>query len=79
MPIKSENAKTAVIILLHPWIVKFGPPSYLVTHRGSKYINVVMAQRCTIMGIRHSHKKRQAVWIIGLFATQNETLGTLSL
>ena len=30
VPIKSNNAKTAVKTLLHHWIVKFGPPIYLL-------------------------------------------------
>ena len=39
VPIKSNNAKTAVKTLLHHWIVKFGPPIYLVTDRGSECFN----------------------------------------
>ena len=35
--IKSNNAKTAVKSLLHHWIIKFGPPVYLVTDHGSEY------------------------------------------
>ena len=35
VPIKSNNAKTAIKTLLHHWIRKFGPPIYLVTDRGS--------------------------------------------
>ena len=31
VPIKSNNAKTAIKTLLHHWIIKFGPPIYLVT------------------------------------------------
>ena len=34
VPIKSNNAKTAVKTLLHHWITKYGPPIYLVTDRG---------------------------------------------
>ena len=37
VPIKSNNAKTAIITLLHHWIIKFGPPIYLATDRGSEY------------------------------------------
>ena len=37
VPIKSNNAKTAIKTLLHHWIIKFGPPIYLVTDRGSEY------------------------------------------
>ena len=36
VPIKSNNAKTAVKTLLHHWITKYGPPIYLVTDRGSE-------------------------------------------
>ena len=36
VPIKSNNAKTAIKTLLHHWIIKFGPPIYLVTDRGNK-------------------------------------------
>ena len=53
VPIKSNNAKTAVKTLLLHRIVKFGPPIYLVTDRGSGYINTDMAHLCTLMGFRH--------------------------
>ena len=42
VPIKSNNAKTAVNTLLHHWIIKFGPPLYLVTDRGCEYVNKEM-------------------------------------
>ena len=41
--IKSNNAKTAVKTLLHHWITKYGPPIYLVTDRGSEFVNKDMA------------------------------------
>ena len=53
VPIKSNNAKTAIKTLLHHWIIKFGPPIYLVTDRGSEFVNKEMAQLCTLMEIRH--------------------------
>ena len=56
VPIKSNNAKTAVKTLLQQWIVKFGPPVYLVTDRGSECINTDMAHFRTLVGIRHSPK-----------------------
>ena len=34
VPIKSNNAKTAIKTLLHHCSIKFGPPIYLVTDRG---------------------------------------------
>ena len=39
VPIKQINAQNAVNSLLHHWVTKFGPPVYLVTDRGSEYIN----------------------------------------
>ena len=54
VPIKSNNAETAAKTLLPPWITKFGPPFYLVTDRGSEFINTDMTQLCTLMGIGHS-------------------------
>ena len=48
VPIKSKNAKTAVKTILHHWNTKYGPPIYLVTDRGSEYINNDMAHLCTL-------------------------------
>ena len=45
VPIKSNDAKITVKTLLHHWIVKFGPPIFLVTDRGSEYINTDMAHQ----------------------------------
>ena len=50
VPIKSSNAKTAVKTLLRHWITKYGPLIYLVTDRGSEYINKDMAHLCTLNG-----------------------------
>ena len=47
VPIKQNNAQNAVNSLLHHWITKFGPPVYLVTDRGSEYINFEFANLCT--------------------------------
>ena len=49
VPIKSNNAKFAIKTLLHHWIIKFGPPIYLVTDRGSEYVNKEMTHFCTLM------------------------------
>ena len=53
VPIKANNAKTAIKTILRHWINKFGPPIYLVTDRGSEFVKKEMAQLCTLMGIRH--------------------------
>ena len=73
VPIKSNNAKTAVKTLLHHWIIKFGPPIYLVTDRGSEYVNKEMAHLCTLMGIRHSPRTAYSPWTNGLNEVQNRT------
>ena len=54
VPIKSNNAKTAVKTFFHHWIVKLDPPIYIVTDRGSEYCDTDMPHLCTLMGIRHS-------------------------
>ena len=76
VPIKSNNAKTAIKTLLHHWIIEFGPPIYLVTDRGSEYVNKEMAQVCTLMGIRHSPRIAYSLWTNGLVEVQNRNLGT---
>ena len=76
VPFKSDNAKTAVRILLQHWIVKFGPPIYLVTDRGSGYISTDMAHRCTLMGSRHYPRTPYSPWTNGLVEVQNINLGT---
>ena len=76
VPIKSNNAKTAVKTLLHHWITKYGPPIYLVTDRGTEYVNQDMAHLCTLMGIRHSPRTAYSPWANGLVEVQNRNLGT---
>ena len=77
VPNKSNNAKTAVKTLLHHWIVKFGPPIYLVTDSGSEYINTDMAHHLyKLMGIRHSPRTPYSPWTNGLVEVQIKNLGT---
>ena len=76
VPIKSNNEKTAIKTLLHHRIFKFGPPIYLVTDRGSEYVNKEMAQLCTLMGIRHSPRTAYYPWTNGFVEVQNRNLGT---
>ena len=38
------------------------PPVYLVTDRGTEYINSEFANICTTMGIRHSPRTPYAPW-----------------
>ena len=75
VPMKSNHAKTAIKTLLHHWIIKFGPPIYLVTDRGSEYVNKEMAHLCTLMGIRHSPRTAYSR-LTYLVEVQNRNLGT---
>ena len=75
-PIRANNAKTAINILLHQWVIKFGPPLYFVTDRGSGYVIKKMAHFCTHTGIRHSPRTSYSPWTNGLVEVQNRTLGT---
>ena len=76
VPVKQNDAQIAVNSLLHHWITKFRPPVYLVTDRGSEYINSEFAKLCTTMGIRHSPRTPYAPWTNGLVENQNKNLGT---
>ena len=76
VPIKQNNAQNAVNSLLHHWITKFGPPVYIVTDRGTEYINSEFANLCTTMGIRQSPRTPYAPWTNGLVENQNRNLGT---
>ena len=38
-PAPHISSKLALQTFLHHWITKFGPPQYLVTDRGTEYIN----------------------------------------
>ena len=76
VPVKQIIAQNAVNSLLHHWTTKFGPPIYLVTDRGSDYINSEFANLCTTMGIRHSPRTPYAPLTKGLVENQNKNLGT---
>ena len=76
VPIKANNAKTAIKTLLLHWIIKLGPPIYLVTDRGLEYVNEKMAHLCKFMGIRHSLRTANSPWTNGLVEVQNRNLGT---
>ena len=76
VPIKSNNAKTAIKTLLHHWNIKFAPPIYLVTDRGSEYVNKEMAHLCILVGLRHSPRTAYSPWTKGYVEVQNRNLGT---
>ena len=54
---------------------EFVPPIYLVTDRGSEYINTDMTQPCTLMGIRHPPRTPYSPWTNGLVEVQKK-IGT---
>ena len=76
VPIKANNAKTAIKTLLHQWIFKFGSPIYLVPDRESEYINKEMAHLCTLMGIGHSPRTVYSPGTNGLVEVKIRNLGT---
>ena len=78
VPIKSSNAKTAIKTLRHHWVIKFGPPIYLVTDRRSEYVNKEMAHLCTLMGIRHSRRTGYSPWTNGLVEVQKKSWHSLT-
>ena len=91
VPVKSNNAKTAVKSHLYHWIIKFGPLNYLVIDRGSEYFNTDMAQLRTPLGIRDmgtkilvhlcvcSYKVHQKVGLINSTCTTMHKILNLSL
>ena len=62
--------------LLHHWITNFGPPQYLVTDRGTEYINQDMAHLCSLFNNNHSPRTPYSPWTNGLVEVQNRNLGT---
>ena len=76
VPIKSNNAKTAIKTLLHHWIIKFGSPIYLVSDRGSEDVNKEIAHLCRLMGIIHSPRTAYSPWTNGLVEVKNRSRGT---
>ena len=75
-PAPNINSKYAIQTLLHHWITKFGPPQYLVTDRGTEYINQDMAHLCSLFHINHSPRTPYSPWTNGLVEVQNRNLGT---
>ena len=49
---------------------------YLVTDRGSEYVNKEIAYLCTLMGNRNSPRTTYSPWTNGLVEVQNRNLGT---
>ena len=75
-PAPNITSKNAIQTLLHHWITKFGPPQYLVTDRGTEYINQDMAHLCSLFHINHSPRTPYSPWTNGLVEVQNRNLGT---
>ena len=75
-PSNHTTAKTAIKTLLHHWIIKFGPPIYLFTDRGSKYVNTEMAHLCTLWEFVILLEQLILLWTKGLVEVQNRNLGT---
>ena len=75
-PAPNITSKYAIQTLLHHWITKFGPSQYLVTDRGTEYIDQDMAHLCSLFHINHSPRTPYSPWTNGLVEVQNRNLGT---
>ena len=53
-PAPQISSNYATQTLLHRWITKFGPSQYLVTDRGTEYVNQGMTLLCSLFKINHS-------------------------
>ena len=53
-PAPHITSKYAIQTLFHHWITKFGPSQFLVTDRGTEYVNQDMAHLCSLFHINHS-------------------------
>ena len=76
VPAPKNNAHYAIYALLHHWTSKFGPLQYLVTDRGSEYLNTDMTNLCVLFNIRHSPRTPHSPWTNGLVEVQNKNIGT---
>ena len=76
VPIKSNNAKTAIKTLLYTiGLLNLDHP-YILLLIVDQNVNIEMAQLCTLMGIRHSPRTAYSPWTNGLVEVQNRNLGT---
>ena len=57
-------------------LLKIGPPQYLVTDRGTEYINQDMVHHCFLLDINHSPRTPYSPWTNALVEVQNRILGT---
>ena len=70
------SSEYAIQTLLHHGITIFGPPQYLVTDRGTEYINKDMIHFCSLFNIVHSPRTPYSSWTNGLVEVQKRNLGT---
>ena len=70
------HSSQIILFYDNSFFIKFGPHIYLVTDRGSEYVNKEIAHLCTLMGIRHSPRTAYSPWTNGLVEVQNRNFGT---
>ena len=75
-PIPNINSKHAIDTFLYHWITKFGHPQYLVTDRGTEYINQDMAHLCSLFHFKHSPRTPYSPRTNGFVENQNSNLRT---
>ena len=51
-----KNAHYAVILIIHHWKSKLGPPRFIFTDRVTEYLSAEIANCCTLFKIRHSSR-----------------------
>ena len=75
VPIKSNNAKTAIKTLLHHWIIKFGPKYLTPIHLKIGHSKSI----CMLMHIIHNHFQNSIFLLMKLFFTQDPDYPLLSI
>ena len=75
-PTRNINSKHAIHTLLYHWVTKVGLPQYLVTDRGTEYINQDMAHEISLFHIKHSPGTPYSPWTDGLVENHNRNLET---
>ena len=75
-PTRNVTSKHAINTLLYHWITNFGPAQYLLTDRGTEYINQDIAHLRSLFHIKHSPHSPSSPWTNGLVENQNRNFGT---
>ena len=75
VPTPKNKAQYAINALVHHWVLRLGPPRYLITDRGSEYPSSETSNCCTLI---NSPRTAYAPWTNGLVEVQNKNRGNHS-